>query len=420
MCGIIFETSTKKNVNESIGELYENQRGRGDDGFGLLTIDQNQKFNLHRSEIEAIFINKLFENKSKTILVHHRTPTSTDNEREQTHPMFVNDKRLKYEYYIVHNGIIFNKEDCREKFEKDGFEIKTAVDDKKFNDSEAFAIDLAMHIENKWKDWTARGSIAFVALQVERKTQKVEKVLFGRNTNPLNLYIKKSKKIISSLTVSSEGPGEEIDKDILYSLDLSTMKLSSKKFEIGSNTYSTYYSKKDSRGYFDSDDGYGQYGGYNYGGRSYNEFSHNKMIQNKTGESDIVDGFGNKVVINVKDDKEPVELTEEQKDKIEEVEEAISDELTEYINDEKAFGIYTILEEAIENLSSINFRETFNRNKVMAKIAKAIMDMEDYRKSLEGSYSDFIDWNLKIEKEEINPFDEIKETEEDEIKVHRV
>lgn len=414
MCGIIFETSSRRNVNEEISEMYEDQKHRGDEGFGLVKINAKRDFDLYRCEIESIFINKLFSKDSKTILVHHRTPTSTDNEREQTHPMIIDDQRLKYEYMIVHNGIISNKDECREKFEKDGWEFKTAVDEKKFNDSEAFAIDLAMHLEGKWKDWTARGSIAFVALQVERETQKVEKVLFGRNTNPLNLYFAKSKKAITNLVVSSEGPGEEIDADMLYTLDLVSMKLKMAEFKIG-GTY--VYNRAYGSMYGDSYDNTH----YAYGCRGMHT---RKLLQGEDKTTLVMDkkanGFGDKVSINLFDknqEQEAKEISKEDLEKIEEAEDAIADELGSYFADEQAFKFQDVIEGVIEELSSFDRKELYNRNKTMAKVAKLFIDAEEYAESLHDSYKD-IDWASPIAEKDIEDEDEfnVKTEENDEIK----
>ena len=149
MCGIVFKTSRYHNVNEDVGSLYENQISRGTRGYGIVKIRDNRTYSIQRSEIESIFINNLLHGDSKTILVHHRTPTSSKNEREQTHPMVIDSNKTKKKYIVVHNGIIYNQEECREQFEKEGYTFKTAVDDKKFNDSEAFAYDLAMMLEGK-------------------------------------------------------------------------------------------------------------------------------------------------------------------------------------------------------------------------------------------------------------------------------
>jgi hypothetical protein len=263
-----------------------------------------------------------------------------------------------------------------------------------------------MHIEGKWKDWTARGSIAFVALQVERETQKVEKVLFGRNNNPLNLYIVKSKKTITNVVVSSEGPGEEIEADMLYSLDLVSMKLKVVKFKIG-GTYE--YSKVWKRELYDND-----YDPYAYNGYS----SHNKKLlqpTNKNNTDTKIEGFGKEIVIT-KDEPEP---TSEELEKIEEIEEAIADELGEYINDRKAFKINDILEELVDSLSSFEREKLYSRNKIMSKFAKIIIDAEKYAESLHDNLKD-IDWELPIAEADIEESDEFDIKEEENSKIENI
>lgn len=384
MCGIAFKTSKNRIVNDDLGELYENQKDRGTKGFGIVKIRDNRTFSIQRSEIEPIFVHHLLHVDAKTILVHHRTPTSSDNEREQTHPMVINHKSLEHTYIIVHNGVIYNKEECLTKFEEEGYVFKTKTEDNKFNDSEAFAFDLAMMLEGKHKDWTARGSIAFIALRVEKKTQKVDKVMFGVNGNPLNFLVTKYKKKITNLTIASEGPGYEVEDDILLSYNMKTNKLSHKKFVIGAK----YVPIKTTSSAFitgSNDNKHNTYeDDYDYG-REYvkwrNEEKHSTPIEGYyTGTKPC--GKGNSDSSKII----PENLTDAQINYIAEKEDAIYDELSEVVKDDRLFPMEAIIESMVSDLARIDYEEAFNMKRYMARIANAIKGLKATTEKLHIQY----------------------------------
>ena len=123
-----------------------------------------------------------------------------------------------------------------EKHEKLGFKYITQYEKEgyynqgtttKFNDSEALGIEVALLIEEKQDKVESDNTAAFIALQVDKKTHKASKVFFGRSgvSSCLNLSIKKGE-----IRISSEGEGEEVVVDTLWSFDPKDpkMKLSSK------------------------------------------------------------------------------------------------------------------------------------------------------------------------------------------------
>lgn len=235
MCGIIAAfNADKKNkpVNKFIIEQFEDQAPRGKEGFGLIRISPD-KVEIDRATETCKFLLDLYQNPSAMIIAHHRTPTSTPNKMSQTHPIFVSNKILNHDYLIIHNGIIYNAAEMKGKHEKLGFVYQTEIKAQKedisytyyyrcdsFNDSEALAIETALIIEEKIKESDIRGSQAFIALQIDKKTQKPLKVFFGRKNNPLNLLKEKG-----SIKLSSEGPGEEIKESTLYSFNTSDKNL---------------------------------------------------------------------------------------------------------------------------------------------------------------------------------------------------
>ena len=215
------KTGTGDEVKNFVINQYEEQHARGTKGFGVIDINKNLKVEVKRACEPTKFMFDLFMSKSNMLVVHHRTPTSTDNALDQTHPISVKNDLLDYDYLVVHNGIISNDDELKEAHEKLGFEYTTAYTLEgvhaygrdKFNDSEALAVELALKIEKKGDpQQKVKGSAAFIALQLDKKTGKTNKVFFGRNTSPLNMLKQKF-----SLRLSSEGEGDAIEAGKLYS-----------------------------------------------------------------------------------------------------------------------------------------------------------------------------------------------------------
>lgn len=246
MCGIIWvKRKDEKDARKNVLKRYLAQKSRGTKGYGFVTINdgvigdwwQAQEEDQMRLGMEKIM--------SNDILFHHRTPTSTPNVFEATHPILVFNDKLKYNYYVVHNGIISNADTVKEKYEKEGYIFTTKVKtvekteyitatrtypskekiNEEYNDSESFAIDIANVIENGKDEIDCMGSIAFMALQVEKGTGKVLKMYFGRNyRNPLKLDNGKD-----LLTITSEGRGIDVDPNRLWSYDYATAEITNER-----------------------------------------------------------------------------------------------------------------------------------------------------------------------------------------------
>jgi uncharacterized protein YfkK (UPF0435 family) len=149
------------------------------------------------------------------MILHHRQPTATDNKIAQTHPIEVDSGSLKHKYLVIHNGVIHNDDELKKEHEDLGF-IYTTQDDDRFNDSECVAIEVGRFIEGQTEKVEIQGSCAFVALQINKKTNKAEKIFFGRNEdNPLHMAKTRGKMILSS-----EGPGDDVTPFKLYSCKL--------------------------------------------------------------------------------------------------------------------------------------------------------------------------------------------------------
>lgn len=253
MCGIILARNTKnkvktgedkkkkkseplENVNEWVVNQFQDQRARGIEGFGAIFIDKDNFVDLKRSTGEIKFLLDLYKNEASTVIAHHRTPTSSDNKISQTHPIYVdNSKMLNYRYLVIHNGMVTNCNDLKEKHEKLGFKYTTEYtktfgntnySDKKFNDTESLAIELALFIEGKSQAIGTENGMAFIVVQMEKLIDKAVKIFYGRKHGMLHMA-----KTTGQIRISSEGMGDETKDEIMYSFDMNDedMKLKSKQ-----------------------------------------------------------------------------------------------------------------------------------------------------------------------------------------------
>lgn len=263
MCGIVYVSRKDgKRAGKMTFKRYKRQQARGTDGFGFVGFGKDKIDIVTRTENEDGISKKLDKNNSDTILFHHRLPTSTPNLAEMAHPIKVENKKLKYIYYVVHNGIISNDDELKKKHNKMGFSYTTAMVRKLkiftqknktieredfFNDSESFAIDLALYLEGKQKNLKSEGSIAFIALKTTKKGKPLN-LYYGRNSgNPLRIESDKT-----FFCLRSEGSGYLIMPDVLYNYNYKTEETDQLSVDIGD--YSFSYSS----GYYPS--GYGESG----------------------------------------------------------------------------------------------------------------------------------------------------------------
>jgi predicted glutamine amidotransferase len=272
MCGIItIIRKDGKNAVKQVLKAYESQKTRGVEGFGFVAsslkgkidrITRTESENEIRKELKAITASSL-------IMFHHRQPTSTPNFAEVAHPIRVSNLNLRYNYYVIHNGVIMDSQKLKEKHEKQGFNYSTSIRKEwitsgktyystMFNDSESLAIELANGIEKSQNKLDISGSIAFVAIQTTKDDSQVLKVFYGRNErSPLKLDESKD-----FMRLASEGSGKEIDEHTLYELDLKTLKTTSREFMFGDKQDNPYgyndYSLWDRYGYDESDFDYSE------------------------------------------------------------------------------------------------------------------------------------------------------------------
>jgi predicted glutamine amidotransferase len=235
MCGIVVvKRADGKAAQKQTLKRYRKQKARGSDGFGFITIDESGKvtrFKRFMSEKETQA--SLSTMQESFVLFHHRYPTSTPNLPEAAHPIKVSHKELKYDYYVMHNGIISNDWSLKQDHAKLGYKYTTEIQtefrtasgrvfygDTEFNDSEALAIELARNIEGLQDATMAKGQIAYVVLQVEKASKKAINLFFGTNGgNPLTISQQPN-----GIVIASQG-GTPILANACYTLDMATNEL---------------------------------------------------------------------------------------------------------------------------------------------------------------------------------------------------
>lgn len=243
MCGIVYAHDFTGNpVNNGILQQFDKQRARGTEGFGLF-----DGLHLVRAAREDKILKWLVKYDSDLLLFHHRNPTSTINVKRAAHPFSTREYFGDNQYIMVHNGVITNPDEMYEKHQKMGIKYQSQLVDGTFNDSEALAWELALTLEGKQEKLEARGGIAFVCMKLVKGEKS--KLYFGRNSSPLNMYRDKQ-----GIALSSEGPGESIDDQKLYTFNYDLNRLTKRAFDIPRYIVSTY---KSNDAWEDDDDWYG-------------------------------------------------------------------------------------------------------------------------------------------------------------------
>jgi len=197
MCGLIGWLSKNQNVPTErvrtyVVDQFQDQISRGTRGFGLVEIGDDGYTNVLRATSEPKMLLDAYSSKVKHLFLHHRSPTSSENTLDQTHPMEVEHEELSYIWNIMHNGTIHNAETLKKEHEALGYVYLTehkisypGYSSQKFNDSEALAIELARFLENKSKEgkpptMNTKGGFAFMAIATDKKA-KVRKIYIGTN-----------------------------------------------------------------------------------------------------------------------------------------------------------------------------------------------------------------------------------------------
>ncbi len=243
MCGII-GFIPKNNKNRATGkpviEQYQRQLTRGQRGFGLMSIYPN-KVVIDRATEPTKIIVDTYMSEAPIKFFHHRMPTSTENELEQTHPFLVNHDELEFDYYLLHNGVIRNADELMKMHTEElGYVYKTlkpltstygtyASTYKRFNDSEALAIEAARYFDGKGENIGALGTIAFVMVRMTKKTHKPVDLIWSRNGgNPIEMVQTKEGLLIASEVYHDDA--ELVPENTFEIIDLNKYFASKKAF----------------------------------------------------------------------------------------------------------------------------------------------------------------------------------------------
>ena len=201
MCGLVALWSKRNRpVAQQVFDLYKKQSTRGTKGYGYLAIDGAMNLvSVQRAKTEDEIKKLLLKETAPMILFHHRFPTSTENTLGTTHPMFVSNEELEFDYYFAHNGKVHNTDILKKNHKADGYDyhtefnkqvIATYRDDTReviegkgleHNDSESLAIELARHLEDKSDKVGTLGPAAFWGVRLVKGTDQVVSVYYGRN-----------------------------------------------------------------------------------------------------------------------------------------------------------------------------------------------------------------------------------------------
>ena len=227
MCGIIYYKSfTGRTVNRQLLKHYLKQKGRGHEGFGFIGISQN-RLRICRATQERGIRHYLKKYPFSEILFHHRLPTSTSNTIQTTHPIVVSQPIYRHKYYLVHNGIIYNDAELKEKHEEMGIDYVTpqwtehrsfwgrAEERYEFNDSEALAHEVALFLESMQKRIEAQGDMTFICLETDRYNNALRLHFARNNGSPLEM-----KRDSQLLAIASENVlHQDIPPHRLYTYD---------------------------------------------------------------------------------------------------------------------------------------------------------------------------------------------------------
>lgn len=235
MCGLALAAHKSKRCGTRAYELFNKQRARGTQGFGYIGITNGVITSIERSKTEEGIKPQLLKEKADLVLLHHRLPTSTDNTLGTTHPIFVQNDELEYDYYVMHNGGVSNDNELKAKHEKLGYEYTTEFREvthavhldgrtellgttkSEFNDSECLAIEAARFLEGKQNKMENKGGAAFFVVQVIKGTEKVEAVYYAQNYGrQLGIQHKKGWTLIASQH------GKEVPHLKLFKMDPKT------------------------------------------------------------------------------------------------------------------------------------------------------------------------------------------------------
>lgn len=238
----------RQRAAKMVVKRYRHQQKRGQEGFGFVALKDGHFERMVKAETDNAIIAQMLGKREDEIMFHHRRPTSTPNYSMTAHPMHVSHPSLKHDYYIIHNGVVHDTEKIKEAHEKAGFTYSTLLKQfwlstdkvahragEKWNDSETFAIELAKDLDaNKEGLGELSGTIAFIALQIDKKTKAAIALYWGRNHSSPLLFTKNN----DYMQLVSEGTGEEVKPHTLHCYDYETGSVSTlEDYKVGLTSY---------------------------------------------------------------------------------------------------------------------------------------------------------------------------------------
>lgn len=236
MCGIAYEHNLSGlSVNRSVLKTFQAQRARGTEGFGFF----DGQHLVHAAQEKRI-VRQMKRNHSSLMLFHHRYPTTTINVKQAAHPFTTKGYFGETEYILVQNGGVTNADELRKAHTELEIQYHSVLQDKSFNDSEAFLWDFALYMEGKQKELKAKGPCAFVCLKLVRG--KVINMYFGRNwERPLSIFRDKE-----TIRLSSEGETEHVMVDKLFTWNYARRRLYERKMDVPyvQHVYTGAYARK--------------------------------------------------------------------------------------------------------------------------------------------------------------------------------
>jgi len=139
MCGILGVAINKYNYGtiKTLYNIFINQKSRGLQGAGISIRNSDGLFRFRSVSPFRIFNAYNFNiwariKKGSCVSLHHRYPTSSDNEPKFNHPISNEDGSV----HVIHNGILMNEDKLYNEMKASHtFETKVK-DSKKFTDSE--------------------------------------------------------------------------------------------------------------------------------------------------------------------------------------------------------------------------------------------------------------------------------------------
>ena len=235
MCGLVYKHNEKPShrIKREVWKQYKRQEHRGTQGFGIFDGKHVVKAATEKR------IERWFKRDSKTnlLLFHHRMPTSTENTRRGAHPYHTGDYFGDTRYVLAHNGCIRNPDELKEEHDKLGINYVSLMSDGSFNDSEALLWDFALTMEGKQEEMKAYGDMAIICIKLV-DGEPVD-LMFGRNNwRPLKIFRQNK-----SMTLSSEGVGEDVPQNHLFTYNYATGELTNQKMTFAAYApYSQQYS----------------------------------------------------------------------------------------------------------------------------------------------------------------------------------